>query len=199
VYTRARNWSLPWARLIQSTSSHLIFLRSILILSSHICLDLPSGSSFGFSSQNFVCISRLSHSTHTSRPFHLPLFDHRNKICWNVQVTKLHILQSSPASLLGPDILLSTLLSNIHPQTKLRCYFWLFFFSVGRSDRNDWCWLTSIGLVSKCTLISVTDAFHILYMFQISLRIPAVLTQDLHGFPQLYQANSGVGRKPFPV
>jgi len=38
----ARHLSLFWARLIQSTPSHLIFLRSILILSSHQGLDLPS-------------------------------------------------------------------------------------------------------------------------------------------------------------
>jgi len=43
VFIRARNWSLIWAKCIQSTTSHPISLRSILILSSHLSLCLPSG------------------------------------------------------------------------------------------------------------------------------------------------------------
>jgi len=39
VITRARHWSLFRARCIQSTASHPISLRSILILSSHLRLD----------------------------------------------------------------------------------------------------------------------------------------------------------------
>jgi len=38
VLTRARHWSLCWARWIQSTPSHSISLRFILILSSHLYL-----------------------------------------------------------------------------------------------------------------------------------------------------------------
>jgi hypothetical protein len=33
LFTRALHWSISWARSIQSISSHLISLRSILILS----------------------------------------------------------------------------------------------------------------------------------------------------------------------
>jgi hypothetical protein len=36
VFARARNWSLSWARLIQSMFSQPISLRSILMLSSHL-------------------------------------------------------------------------------------------------------------------------------------------------------------------
>jgi len=43
VFTRAHHWSLSWVRWTQFTSSHHIFLRSILILSSHLRLCLPSG------------------------------------------------------------------------------------------------------------------------------------------------------------
>jgi hypothetical protein len=43
VFTRARHWSLSWGRWIQSTPCHSISLRSILIPSYHLWLDLPSG------------------------------------------------------------------------------------------------------------------------------------------------------------
>jgi hypothetical protein len=43
VFTRALDWSLPWATSIQSTPSHPISLRSILILSIQLRLGLPSG------------------------------------------------------------------------------------------------------------------------------------------------------------
>jgi len=43
VFTKALHWSLLWARWIQSIISHSISQRSILILSSHVRLDLPSG------------------------------------------------------------------------------------------------------------------------------------------------------------
>jgi hypothetical protein len=36
MFTRARHWSLSWARFIQFTPSHPISLRSVLILSSHL-------------------------------------------------------------------------------------------------------------------------------------------------------------------
>jgi hypothetical protein len=43
VFTRALHWSLPWARSIQSIPPYPISLRSILILSSHLRLNLPRG------------------------------------------------------------------------------------------------------------------------------------------------------------
>jgi hypothetical protein len=50
------------------------------------------------------------------RPSHLSRFYHPNKIWWSVQVMKLLIMQSPPASRhflpLGPNILLSTLFST---------------------------------------------------------------------------------------
>jgi hypothetical protein len=39
----ACHWFLSGARCIQSTPSHTVFLRSILILSSHVRLCVPSG------------------------------------------------------------------------------------------------------------------------------------------------------------
>jgi hypothetical protein len=43
AFTRALHWSLSWARSIQSPPSYPISLRSILILSTHLRLGLPSG------------------------------------------------------------------------------------------------------------------------------------------------------------
>jgi hypothetical protein len=43
VFTRALQWSLSWARSIQSISPHPISLRSSLLLYSHLCLVFPSG------------------------------------------------------------------------------------------------------------------------------------------------------------
>jgi hypothetical protein len=43
VFNRALQWSLSWSRPIQSVALHSISPRSILILSTHILLGLPSG------------------------------------------------------------------------------------------------------------------------------------------------------------
>jgi hypothetical protein len=42
VFTRALHWSVSWARSILSITLHPLSLRSILILSSRLCLGLPS-------------------------------------------------------------------------------------------------------------------------------------------------------------
>jgi hypothetical protein len=60
VFTTARHWSLPWARCTQSTPSHSVSLRSSLILSSHLCLCVPSGLiPSGFRQKFYVHFSRL--------------------------------------------------------------------------------------------------------------------------------------------
>jgi hypothetical protein len=43
VFTRALHWSPSWARSIQFIPSYLSTLSSILILSTHLGLGLPSG------------------------------------------------------------------------------------------------------------------------------------------------------------
>jgi hypothetical protein len=43
VFTQARHWTLSWASWIQLAPSIPISIRSILLLSSHLCLGLPSG------------------------------------------------------------------------------------------------------------------------------------------------------------
>jgi hypothetical protein len=91
-------------------------LRSILILFSHLRLGLPSCiiPSY-FQIINFY--ASLSHAGYMLRPCHLPWCDFPNNIWWRVQLWRssfCSFLQSLvTSSLLGPDILVSTLLSNI--------------------------------------------------------------------------------------
>jgi hypothetical protein len=65
VFTTARHWSQSWARCIQSTPSHPTDLRSMLILSSHLLLGLPSGL-FPSHSRPKLCISNLYHACYMS-------------------------------------------------------------------------------------------------------------------------------------
>jgi hypothetical protein len=63
VFTRAIHWSLSWARWIKSIPPHPTSLRSILLLSSHLRLGLPSGlfpSGFPTIGGNYPHLSRFS-------------------------------------------------------------------------------------------------------------------------------------------
>jgi hypothetical protein len=95
----------------------LISLRSILIPYSHLFLVFQVVFSFGLSHRNPVHVCPLSHACYMPRPPHSLWFYLPNNIWRWVQITKLpvvHLLHSSVTStLLGPNILLSTLLVPI--------------------------------------------------------------------------------------
>jgi len=98
VLTTARQWSLSWARSIQSTFSQPFSLRSILILSSHLRMSLSSGF-FPSGFQIKILYSFLiSHACYIPLPSRPPSLDHPNNIWWSVQVVKLLIMQPSRAS-----------------------------------------------------------------------------------------------------
>jgi hypothetical protein len=111
MLTMAYHQFLSWTRCIQSTPSHPMSLRPILILSSYLCLGLLCGLFPSGFPTTILYAFLSSHACYIHHPSH-PLFDHPNNIWWSVQVMKLLIMQSSLASLLGPNIPLRTLFSN---------------------------------------------------------------------------------------
>ena len=93
AFTSARHVSLSWASSIQSIPPHTSSWRSILILSSHLRLGLPSGLfPSGFPHQNPVYASLLSHTCYMPHPSHSSRFGHPNTIVWAVQIIKLLIM-----------------------------------------------------------------------------------------------------------
>jgi hypothetical protein len=91
--------SHAWAKSIQSTPPHPISLRSILILSSHRRLRLPTGLfPPGFPIRTLCAFLFSPHACYMPCPSHPNWLDHSNYIWQRVQVMKLLITQFSPTS-----------------------------------------------------------------------------------------------------
>ena len=125
AFTSVRQPSLSWASSIQSIPPHPTFWRTLLILSSHLCLGLPSGlfpSGFPTETLYMPPLSpiRATCSAH-------PILDFITRTTLGEQYRSLssslcsfqHFPVTSP--LLGPDILLNTIFSKILTQQKTYC------------------------------------------------------------------------------
>ena len=97
TFTSARQLSLSSARSIQSIPAHPTSWRSILILSSHLRLDLPSGLfPLRFPHRNPVYVSPFLHTRYIPSPSYSSRFYHPSNIGWTVQITKLLGMYFSP-------------------------------------------------------------------------------------------------------
>ena len=106
--TSVRHLSLSWANPIQSTYPHPTSWRSILILSTHLCLGLPSGSFPPVSPPRPYTPPLLTHTRHMPSPSHSSRFYHPHNIGEEYKSfsSSLCNLLHSPVtlSLLGPNI-----------------------------------------------------------------------------------------------
>jgi len=116
--TSVRHLSLSWASPIQSIYPHPTSWRSILILSTHLRLGLPSGLfPSGFPTKNLY--TPLSSPISATCPAHLILLDFITRTILGEEYrsfsSSLCNLLHSPvtSSLLGQNILLNTMFSNI--------------------------------------------------------------------------------------
>ena len=87
AFTSARHLSLSWVSSIQSITTHPTSWRSILIISSHLRLGLPS-SLFpsGFRTKTPYAPLLSPHTCYMPRPSHSSRFDHPNNVWWAAQI-----------------------------------------------------------------------------------------------------------------
>jgi len=117
AFTSDRQLSLTWASLIQSIPQHPTSWRSILILSSHLRLGLPSGL-FPSSYPTKILYTPLPFPIRATCPTHIILLDFITRKIFGEQNRSLNsslcsFLHSPVTStLLGPNIHLNNLFSN---------------------------------------------------------------------------------------
>ena len=115
--TSVRHLCLSWASQIQSIYPHPTSCRSVLILSTHLHVGLPSGLfPSGFPTK--ILHTTISTPIRATCPAHLILLDFITRTIWGEKYrsfsSSLCNLLHSPvtSSLLGPNMLLNTIFSN---------------------------------------------------------------------------------------
>jgi len=115
MFRRVRHWTFIWTTLIQSTLAHRSSLSSVLIVFFHLRLDLPSDSSIQVFRLVLLCFLMSPMRAKRLTNFILKLI---TQIIFGVEYkvwsSSLFSFLRSPitSSLLGPNILLSTVFSN---------------------------------------------------------------------------------------
>jgi hypothetical protein len=96
-FTRVLHLFLSWARPIQFTSPHPTSPRSILILSTHLRLGLPSGLfPSGFPTNNLHEFLFSPHSCYMPLSSHPRWLNYSNYTWRRVQIMKFLVMQFSP-------------------------------------------------------------------------------------------------------
>ena len=117
AFTSARQLSAPWASSIQSTPPHPTYWRSILILSYHLRLGLPS-SLFPSCFPTKTLYTPLLSPIRATCPIHLIFLNFITRTIFGEQYRSLssslcsYLHSPVTSSLLDPNILLNTLFSN---------------------------------------------------------------------------------------
>ena len=157
VLTNVRHLSLSWASPIQSTYPHPTSWISILILSTQLCLGLPSGLfPSGFPTKTLH--DPLSSPIRATCPAHLILLDFISRTILGEEYRSLSSSLCSflhspvTSSLLGPNILLNTIFSN-----NLR-----FLPSLYVSDQASHPYKTTVKIIVLYILLSLAILFHFL-------------------------------------
>jgi hypothetical protein len=96
VFTKVHHVSLSCTTWIRFAQSIHISLRSSCILSSHLCLILPS--------QIALNTSPISHACHKSHSIYLLWFYHPNNMSWRIPTVNFIIMQFSPSTVSLPFI-----------------------------------------------------------------------------------------------
>jgi hypothetical protein len=90
VFTRARDWSLSWAKLMKSIPPHSISLKFILLLHSQLRLALLSGIFPSTFSNKILYVFRLCfHACYLSCPSYPPWLYYSNCVWRSVKCIKL--------------------------------------------------------------------------------------------------------------